>query len=432
MRTKHALGSSPGLRLTARVQGRRHLRTTSVAAAALTMLLIGYSPPAPAQASDPVAFASTSGICDPQSVTSYDLGPQGSVHQNVLVRISTSGTTGGYWLWPDPSWWEARSAGDFGASDTQWSPGVPFSPGDDPTARVFCDTPGSFNYVVSAFDVPATPTSFSGATTALSWSNDGGSTVEFAAPGTAQYVADANVQQGAVHIGDTSVASRATINLGTLGPGMHTLHLDALDGPQAIWTVGIRALPAVLTGPRFGVTAAQPGATLTAPYSVTGDGHILAAILAPNSTPVRTVAAGLAVAAGSHSLTWDGLDANGNPVRDGVYTMSFTFTDSAGNVQTSNPHVVIDSTPPSVHLVSARRISYRQGLAVDVSDRGTRVAAAALSIGGRVVKRLWGSGRIIYRPRSGWWRGQHYEFAVVARDGVGNTRRFSGGFTVKP
>jgi hypothetical protein len=174
-----------------------------------------------------------------------------------------------------------------------------------------------------------------------------------------------------VQVNNRTIASAATVNLGVLGRGSQTLGVTPLDGPQAIWTVGIHAVPVALTGPTFNVTAAQPGATLTARYTVTADGTMTASIVSPNGSVQRPLATGLPVAAGSHSLTWDGLDPTSG------------------------------------------------------------VRSAGLSLSGRLVARRGPRGRIVYRPRRGWAAHRRYRFTVTAKDRVGNLRRFTGSFSVR-
>ncbi len=67
--------------------------------------------------------------------------------------------------------------------------------------------------------------------------------------------------------------------------------------------------------------------------------------------PVRQFADTLT--AGSHTMPWDGTDANGAVVSDGVYTIAFTATMAADPAVTQTEHltVQVDTTPPAVEIL---------------------------------------------------------------------------------
>lgn len=62
-------------------------------------------------------------------------------------------------------------------------------------------------------------------------------------------------------------------------------------------------------------------------------------------TEITTVAT---QAAGEQFVTWDGKDASGNYVEDGLYTIKIKAFDQAGNYGSSTAQVKIDSTPPQI------------------------------------------------------------------------------------
>lgn len=62
------------------------------------------------------------------------------------------------------------------------------------------------------------------------------------------------------------------------------------------------------------------------------------------------------LAAGAHSLAWDGT-ANGAPLPDGKYVALFTVTDGLGDVQIPLP-VTIDTRPPTLTLVDLHKLEF--------------------------------------------------------------------------
>jgi hypothetical protein len=62
------------------------------------------------------------------------------------------------------------------------------------------------------------------------------------------------------------------------------------------------------------------------------------------------------LAAGSHSLAWDGT-AGGTPLPDGKYVALFTVTDGLGDVQIPLP-VTIDTHPPTLTLVDPHLLTF--------------------------------------------------------------------------
>lgn len=233
-------------------------------------------------------------------------------------------------------------------------------------------------------------------------------------------------------VGDQTFASAGRAQLGTLDSGDYYPTVDAVDGAQARWSVTFRALPSQLTGLRFQPSVARQGTIVTAGYHLSGDARFTATVIDGGGGTVRSLANDLAVSAGDHSLTWDGLTESGAPVRDGSYTLRISGHDANGNALNASTRILLDGTPPSVAVLSRGRIPVRNALVVEVTDRTSGLYAASLTVGHGVVARLSaGSTRLSYRPRRGWHRGSVYRFVVIAVDRAQNRRRYTGSFRAR-
>lgn len=77
---------------------------------------------------------------------------------------------------------------------------------------------------------------------------------------------------------------------------------------------------------------------------------------------------------GSHTLTWDGTDSDGNTVDAGDYTLEVTATDSSGNTVTTS--IAITGTVTAVDSSSGSTILELGDTEVDIDDV-TRVASSS-------------------------------------------------------
>lgn len=381
-------------------------------------------------AADPQLFATVSASCD-EHYPFVQTPPQPAAHPNVVARLELSGLADAeyslFQQWASPTHiygnevlWEPAEEGLGVGSSYFWTLGC---------------WPGS--YTLQLFDVPTTPTSFTG-TTAYgdgSWEPGTGSTLAYRAPAGAPYVADVTLTQGAIRLTPGSglgvvVSSSGSYDLGVLNSGLYELHVGSVDGPRARWTIRIRAAPVTISGTKFNRPAAKPGVGLTASYTLTSDSTVSAIVLAANGALIRNLGSGFPAARGQRSLRWDGLDEYGRPVPSGVYKLRVNAVDVPGNTASGLASVVIDGTRPQVVVLSPRILPRRRGLVVRTTDLHSGLRKATLYVDKRVVASRRGAGSLIFRPRSGWRPGRHV-LRVVASDSVGNVADIARAFRVR-
>ena len=367
-------------------------------------------------AADPQPFVTVSGTCPSQQRLEFPAAG----HEGVVARLETQG----------PAHFNYKS---IAGPDVVWAP-VYLTPDGSISVPLECD-PDTFT--LQLFDTPSTPTSFSGATTygPSSYGVGSGSTLEFRAPSAAQYVAEVALAQGAIQLarGDddvTVVASSGTFDLGVLDAKVHGLGVLPVDGPQARWTIRIRAVPVAISGAAFDIVRARPGTVLTAKYVLTSDAQVTASVVASDGRVVRDLGTGFPAGRGQRSLRWDGFDGAGRPVASGSYTLRLRVLDAAGNTATAGASVLIDATPPRISVLTPRVISRHRGLAVKTTDLHAGLRKASLYVDGRIVASSRSSSPLVFRPRRGWRPGRH-ELRVVATDSVGNIARIARTFRAR-
>jgi hypothetical protein len=395
---------------------RRRLGRSFVAA---LVGLAGVLPAAPAFAADPVQFATLNGPCTTNGNTVYGL-PVTSPHAHILMRYTVA--SGAAYL--------DSSIDSITAGDVIWNPrAVGLNTNDPPSVYAFCDSPETFT--ATFFDVPTTPTTFSGI------GNDTtGSTVEFVAPGSGQYVADLSLSGGGVSMNVVdylafghlaNFASSGQYVLGTISAGSHDLEITALAGPRPTWTVRIYALPVAITDLTFGQPATRPGAFIQAKYTTTGDTVITAVVRAASGQPVKTLASAFPVGEGGNSLSWDATTDAGVPLADGTYTLGVTSLDPSGQTSAASTPILIDGTPPSISVRSPSSIQADGAISGQISDALTGVASASVTAHG--VSGSLRPSNFVYRESGGFSLGRH-TIAISATDGAGNVRKLDYVFNV--
>lgn len=379
-------------------------------------LLVGAFPAS--SIADPTPFASVSVGCDPEFPSNYATAAQATAHPHVIGRLTI----------PDgPGFWSPAGVPylRFAGGDTMWEDHGSIAAGEVASGVVLC--PRLLTYEVAFFDVPVTPSTFTGVTSP----DSDPSRLIFRAPAVAQYAADLVLRQGGVVLatGTESQAFSATgrFELGTLGAGESALAVSALPGSRAYWTIALKALPVTVSGLAFDVFAARAGVPMTAEYALSGQTAVTARMQNAKGAFVRTLAESTLLGAGRHSLVWDGLDAVGGPARDGLYELRLDTADPSGWRRYAVTFVMVDGTNPSLSLLGRRRGPRSRAVRVLVSDRLSGVRSGFLKADGRVVRRFSKDESLVYRPRRGWRRGRH-TLRLSATDWAGNSdtlvRRF--------
>ena len=411
--------------------GARHVRRNRAALAAATFLLAAAWPTSAGAESFPpdwpylMPFASVSGSCTaPPGMASFASMPQTQDHPDVMIRTQTHGAAG-----------SITAAGDtqtFAAGDTVWRPyaggvaaggtgsGTVTCPaGDTPFGADFFDNPGVGKYLNGA-------RTFTGAGQSDAF--------RVAVPTTNPYMVEVSVDQGAITVTSESSSGRRSetftenrnFALGTLSPGTTLLTVAPEPGPQARYHLRLVRAPLQLYDLGRDRSAVQPGQSITQKFSFDGPATVTAVVLRVPSRgeSVRTILRDEHFEPGLHAIRWDGLDDAGQPLPDGIYSLSIRYRDSDGVADDFSRRFGVDHLAPTVALVSTDVVGQGTPIALSVLDRGTGVKAAVLNVDGHRVARLRArSTRIAYRPRGGWRVGRH-TVAVTASDRAGNTRRF--------
>ena len=352
-----------------RIMARFHPHSSAVRLLLSLLLALVLLPASAASADLGSPFATVTGVCDPTATgeSDFSTAPVASAHANVLERFSATGGPGD--VYPDGGGSDTHYG--FSDGDVIWAPLQP------PTLPANTSADGYVTAISPPLPCLTPWTSstsrprplLSGRNTASRfWTGDD---LVFNAPGTARYVADLSLQQGAVDLSistpegqrDQTFASSGQFLIGVLSPGMQDLTLTPEDGPQAQWAIALHALPVRLTSlgvlPRF----ARPGQIDRFQYAFEGDVSLTATMRNAAGQVVRTLATRLPVSASTtHSLLWDGLNSSGAPVSDGEYAAVFSWTDRAGYTGSATTHIGIDQTPPVVSIVSKLPLPRATGL----------------------------------------------------------------------
>ena len=300
---------------------------------------------APAVA-DPAPFDSTSGTCGTavgeHSVIQGNVNPGPNV--DVIARAQVSGDSGDFYGE------ENGPAGDldnYAGPDTMWLDVGAWN--EQPLVALTCGT-ASPTYTVTFYARPTAPVSFTGASS-FTGGSDGpfiSSELPFITPSTDTYQAVLTLTQGAVRfsVGGLSpvvtAASSGIYNLGQLPGGQdEELAIEALDGPQAQWTITIRPTPVTISSASVSPTSILPGQLQTISYDVSGDTRLTATITTSSDRTVRVLASSLPVAQGLHTLTWDGRNNGGSPLSAGRYLIHLHSVDAQGNVSDRSGPITI-------------------------------------------------------------------------------------------
>ena len=379
------------------------------------------------------SFASASANCGSRDRATADFGasPVSRDWGATLARITT--TAGFKRIEANTGDGETSSLLVTGGADTTWMVMPRMFAGLNNSIWASCIGAGAGSLSAELYELPTAPANFAGA---LTQGAQAPAVAEVAvrADRGGQYYANLTLQQGAVSLKREAFASPSPVTFASSGRydlGINkagelvAVHLEALDGPQAKWQIEIVRTPATVTGVAATPTLARQGAPVKVAYSVAGDTRVSANVLSASGKLVRSLGADFAASVGPHTLTWDGMDNAGRPVKDGAHKVMITTDESTAGEAT----VVLDSTSPAISRVTPARLASKRALVVRVSDTTSGVRTAQLKVDGTVVRRLApGTSSLLYRPAGGWRAGSH-QASVTATDGAGNraqtTLRFS-------
>jgi hypothetical protein len=312
---------------------------------------------------------------------------------------------------------------------------------DAPDLDVLFYSCSSGEWTGDIYRIPDAPTRFNGIST-FGMNPYGGryepSEVVFRAPAGARYVAVVTPRQGAVTLSlrggrAATFASPGSFDVGFVRAGNGVLlGIEPRDGPPAVWEVSVAAAPLVLTQPAASRQYARPGQLVTIRYGLSGDARVDVAVRRRGQV-VRELATGTNMTAGSHSVLWDGLNSQGRPVPDGLYSIDVAAGDVFGANASGTASTAIDSSPPRIIFESPKTISPQRGIVFRIVDalagyRNGFVKVDGRATGFRITKA--GTSRFVLTAPEGWTGGSH-TVTVTAFDSIGNRGQASRLFRVK-
>jgi hypothetical protein len=178
--------------------------------------------------------------------------------------------------------------------------------------------------------------------------------------------------------------------------GQYTLGLSAVAGAKTATAAIPFTVDDILTG--LAATGTSLSFTLTRPpfslvFQVLHDATVVATPVAP------------ATVAGTQTLTWDKLLTDGARAPDGRYTLALIVIDEFGTF-TRTADVTLDSTAPSIHVISYRTMRFRLGEA----------ATLRLTVGSKVYT------RVLKKPATTqfWLKTKPARYTLTATDAAGN------------
>jgi hypothetical protein len=179
--------------------------------------------------------------------------------------------------------------------------------------------------------------------------------------------------------------------------GQYTLGLSAVAGAKMATAAIPFTVDDILTG--VTVTGTSLGFTLTRP-------PVALTFQVLRNTSVVAVPAVPAVAAGTQTLAWDKLLADGTRAPDGLYALALTVTDEFGTF-TRTTDVTLDTTPPALRVISYRALRFRVGEA----------ATLRLTVGSKVYT------RVLKKPETTqfWLKTRPTQYTLTATDAAGNS-----------
>jgi len=304
-----------------------------------------------AQADPSGPFLTLSGTADTNVDYFPASAPLPAAHSAVLVRIAVTAGDAQFCVLTTANPDCVISTSDLVAGDVYWDTVGSYAAGDTPEVQVQAGEDGGSGatFSIGFYDEAGVPASFSGSSYLGGARCDTAcdeSELAWQVPGTAPYTAQVSLTGGAISINGTTIASPGSVSLGTLNAGSQEVKIDPIQGAPASWQITISPQPIAVSDVAFSQPSAAPGVINTLSYSVDGDTTVTIVVANTSGTIVRTLASGLAVTPGSHSVVWDGRTATAANVPQGTYTATITSTDPVGNVSHASATIAIKIPPP--------------------------------------------------------------------------------------
>jgi FlgD Ig-like domain len=369
----------PGSNLRAYARSFLTARATALVLAAVACLLLGILAPS-ARAGTLVAIGSAQLDCaDGFGIPDTEVPAVASSYGDTVYSATSDGASASLTVNSDTSDNEAQIS----SGDQLWGDGNAVKAGSSPSVQADCSS-ASGTISITLYALPSAPVSFDGPLLAA----DSPEQFPFSSPVADRYVASVQLGQGALMIGSNfatpqTIDSSGTVSLGSLKSGHNFVQVQALPGPQAIFTLSIAPLPITISGLAFSVPATRPGIARTARFSVSGSTTVDASILDASGQLIRELGT-FAVGAPRQNAeaTWDGRTSDGNIAPDDVYTLRLVSTDAFGDQTSATTTIQIDDTPPTVSPPATRVVGTDTALVVKIADAGSGLAKASISVDG--------------------------------------------------
>jgi hypothetical protein len=369
----------------------------------------------PVAFADPPVLSSTTGTCRPANGTSnwttpYVSGADNGVDDMYDLRVTADG---------GPATWTMAGDDPFAwtAATTNWSLWE-LPTGYTPSGMISCaGAPADVNWSVSWYSLPHAPTTFTGDLDPGDESDLG-----FRATNEGWYTDDVTVSGGSVDVyqGDTSETVTSSGGGRVLADdGLNEISLENTGAAPVHYTVSIAAAHPglqLLEAPTAGYT--HSGVPLTYRYSLAIPATVNIDVLSSSGTVVRTLVDGDELAAGEHSVTWDGASDHGSPVGEGRYTLRFRARNAAILDELSRSSPLFDNNAPLIGVV----VPYAgtSDVWVSAQDRTSGVQAVTVSVDGKATAAHPGAGGWLATPVPTPSAGVH-NVDVTVTDGAGNT-----------
>jgi hypothetical protein len=192
----------------------------------------------------------------------------------------------------------------------------------------------------------------------------------------------------------------------TLLPGDYSVQISAVSSSGATATATVRfTIATTLTAFSVVPAAISPvlGGVAGITFTLAAPAQVQVDVL--QGRQVIATPAAAAFPAGVQVVPWSAALADGTSAPEGTYSVRLTVTEPSGTLVETAP-VVVDSTPPTLSVVSAKLMRFR------ISEAAT----VELVVGDHVYRSRRAAG-----PVSFWLKRLPYAYTVVVTDAAGNS-----------